>query len=682
MNIINPLKLNNSYTQTVNTPPIRPASNTSSQNQTQLCTTQASKAVSQQMKVLIDLNHKEKFVDKNVTVSQVQRNLKALYEISEFLKNTPSLNQFNLTYKDLCDNYFDGLKSRYDVPINFEDRKESLIKFAKLSEQSKNPELLKKIGTETLENIIYFQLDAVSSFDEKTFDVYNRLFNDDIFKPFVEKLSSKKIVSSLFQGEDTDTINKNLDVLKKSLQNEKYAFIKNINPDFDILKYKGDISKFFEILKTYNEKLQQNQKLNFIIDPETNEAVISVTEELDTEFLLRKRDIYDINLKRISEDSTVYSRNKNNILVQNTRVEDFKNNTTYHIRQYCDDQKPSNNSHEKKKTWLLDRQIKEVKDSQGNVINREIIKESGVDGALNIKTIDKNGKIRTTSKAYKNSDGSIYIEKNLKSPDGFVTRIRYKNRTGKDGAQNAEIMDYTVYDTEGKEIAKRENILQKINNLCNASYKNGEKHRIYYTSRDEIKVLNETTGRVVKLNLNELVKDGDKELKEFFKTLSGSTLETLHDTITAVVKTESFDSHCIPEAGYLETAADRFILEHEKGHIKSYRFGNVSQNSKTPFAASLLNGHKGRLSTDKVLLEIYNEEKRMFAASVPRRVRAFAQYYNDSSHLLNHGGIEEVFSDVEAMLNNTTVPMEIIKRVHLLQENFPKTVAYIMKQKI
>lgn len=684
MNSIDAIKFNTAGVnnrQRTAAPSFRGAVYTPAQNQTQVCSSEANKAIADQIHVLVKMNAGERFLDKSFTVPQVHKKLAALYEISDYIKENPYLNAADMSFEDLSDSYFEGLKYGNNADFNVQKQKEFLKKLSAIGENPSSRELFKKIAPEVISDIVVAQTDVVNTFDARTFETYNNIFNNKIYKPFTTKMSPARVVSNLIRGEDTVTINKNLSLMKKLLKKKEYSFLsKESVLDFNLFKYKGDLREFFDVLKNYNDKLHKNEKLSFFVDTETNEVVISITDKIDKNFIIRKRDILDTKMNKLSSDSTVFSRNKDNILVQTTKVEDYKNNTSYQIRQLCDDGNKTELFDKNTRRWLLDKQVKEVKDAKGKIISREIIMESGIDGAFNIKTLDAEGRIHTKATAYKNPDGSVYIEKNMKSPDGILTRVRYKNRMTKDGVQTAEIMDYSIYDSNGKQIAKRENILQRINNLCNETIKDGEKHKIYI-NKNSIKVVNEKSGKVSLINLETLIRNNDKELTEFFKNLSGSTLETINDTVSSVVKTSPMDSYCIPETRYLEVGADNFILHHELGHIKSFTRGNVSTDSGSILSNTLLNGNKGRLSTDPELVKIFTEEQNRFNSSFPRRIREFAQYFTDRVHIKEFGGLEEAFSDIEALLNNVKVPKEVMKRVHFLQENYPKTIAYIIKRK-
>ena len=652
--------------------------------QTEVCSKEANEAIRNQLNTLIKLNTKEKFIDKKITLSKIQKDLSALYEIQKFIDNDELLKtNLEIDYNTICASYFDGLKygSYRDVDVN--TAKKILSELSVLYQKPETEKLARVIDMEILKYAFTGQTDIIPKLKPETMKIYCDIFNSPELKGIVQNLDSEKIVSEIIENKNPAVLEKNAETIKNLIKKPEYAFFKEIKiPDPNILRYDGDIKAFFDLLKGYKNNLLKNEELRYFIDNEANEAIIRITDEVNETFKTQKNLVFDKSLKMVSMDTTVLSVNKNNRRVQNIRTIDLLNNTEYRTRLVEDMEFTNKTERGKKANWILDTQIKEAKNKDGKIIKREIIKESGIDGAYNIKTIDESGKIKTKAMAYKNSDGSIYIEKNIESTDGTKTRVRFKNRVSKYGEQTAEIMDYQISDVNGNEISKRENIIQQINNLHTESYVNGEKHKIYYMDKDVVRVVNQKTGKISVLNLNELVRNGDTELKEFIKALPGATLETLSETVKTVVKTPKEDSSCIPMTKYLETAADRFVIDHEIGHLKSFINGNFLQEQKTRLVADIFDAENNRLSRDPELVKIYEEEMAEFVKNVPRRIRNFAQYFSNYAHAKTNNGLEEAFAEIEALINNVKIPKFIYRRAHLLQENFPKTIAYIMQHRI
>lgn len=652
--------------------------------QSEICSKEANEAIRNQLNTLIKLNAKEKFIDKKITLSKIQKDLSALYEIQKFIDSNELLKtNLDVDYGELCEYYFDGLKYRNCKDIDKDAMKKILSELSTLYKNPETEKLTQKIDQEILKYAFLGQTDIILKLNPEMIKKYCNIFNCSDLKAFFKNLEAEKIVYEIIENKNPAILEKNAETIKNLINNPEYAFLKEIKiHDPNILRYDGDIKAFFDLLKSYQNNLLKNEKLRYFIDNESKETVIRITDEVDETFKTQKNLVFDKSLKMVSMDTTVLSVNKNNQRVQNIRTIDLLNNTEYRTKLIEDKKFAPTSKAEDKAIWILDTQIKEVKNKDGKTIKREIIKESGIDGAYNIKTIDESGKIKTKAMAYKNSDGSVYIEKNIESTDGTKTRVRFKNRVSKYGEQTAEIMDYKITNAKGEEISKRENIIQQINNLHTESYVNGEKHKIYYLDKDVIRVVNQKTGKISVLNLNELVRNGDTELKGFIKTLPGSTLETISETVKAIDKVSQESAACIPQTKYLETAADRFVIDHEIGHLKSFINGNFLQEQKTRVVADFFDAEKNRLSQDPELVKIYKEEMANFVKNVPRRIRNFAQYFSDYAHTQTNNGLEEAFAEIEALINNVKIPKFVYRRAHLLQENFPKTIAYLMQRRI
>ncbi len=665
---------------------ISPLSDTVSMGnvQTEVCSKEANEAIRNQLNTLIKLNSEEKFLDKKITLPKIQKDLSALYEIQKFIDGNEILKtNLDVDYATLCESYFDGLKHGSLHEIDTTSTNKVLSKLSVLYQKPETQKLAQKIDQEILKYVFVGQTDIIPKLNPEMMKTYCDIFNSPDLKEIVQNLDAEKIVSEIVENKNPAILEKNAEIIKKLINNPEYAFLKEIKAhDPNILRYDGDIKEFFDLLKNYKNNLLKNEKLRYFIDNEAHEAVIRITDEVNETFKTQKNWVFDKSLKMVSMDTTILSVNKNNRRVQNIRTIDMLNNTEYRTKLIEDKEFAKIAETDEKANWILDTQIKEVKNKDGKIIKREVIKESGIDGAYNIKTIDETGKIKTKAMAYQNGDGSVYIEKNTESTDGTKTRVRFKNRVSKYGEQTAEIMDYKITNAKGEEISKRENIIQQINNLHTESYVNGEKHKIYYLDKDVIRVVNQKTGKISVLNLNELVRNGDTELKGFIKTLPGSTLETISETVKAIDKVSQESAACIPQTKYLETAADRFVIDHEIGHLKSFINGNFLQEQKTRVVADFFDAEKNRLSQDPELVKIYEEEMAEFVKNVPRRIRNFAQYFSNYAHAKTNNGLEEAFAEIEALINNVKIPKFIYRRAHLLQENFPKTIAYIMQHRI
>lgn len=637
----------------------------------ELCSKQASKAISEQIKVLIDLNSQEHFLDKNLTVAKVQDNISALYDLSQQIAKSQSLSHMT-TFEDLCDSYFQGLKHGFDIHLESKKIGKCISSLDKFASNPANKNIFEKIGDDLLMGIIFMGSDDVSKFEKNTLNNYTKLFNNTVFEKFLEKISPELIIKNLTEDKNSNIVSKNIDILTKKLALPEYAFISALEkPDIDIINFNGDLNKLLDLLKSYNDRLRPSEKLDFVIDPQANEAVIAIKDEIGKDFYNKRVFVYDSHFNMLSTEGSTFGVNKDNIRTQNTNLKDLRKNTTYQIHHFYDP---------KTQKWILDSQIKEEKDAAGKMISREFIKLSGVEGTYNIKVMDSKGRLHTTSFAYKKPDGSVYIEKNLKSPQGIMTRVRYKNKPDKNGDIQAQIMDYVIYDKDGNELAKRESALSRLNNLCTTSSVNGKVHKVY-TNNDKIRVVNESTGKITQIDLNEIIKDSDRELKEFFKGLCGATLEELNDTVHSVYKASPLESSCTYEARRLDVAPDEFILHHEKGHLLSHKNGNsfVSNGFRN---ISFFDSNKNNFSSDKKLMKIFQEEKQEYLNSLPRRIRLYAAYFiNEYLHDVKNGGLEEVVAETEALINTAKAPLWVLKRAHQLQENFPKTIAYIIKHR-
>ena len=173
-------------------------------------------------------------MDKNLTVAKVQNNISALYDLSQQIAKSSSLSEM-VTFEDLCDDYFEGLKHGYDIHLESKKIKKCISSLDKFASNPANKNIFKKIGDDLLAGIIFMGSDDVSKFEKKTLNNYTKLFNNTVFEKFLEKISSELIIKNLTEDKNSNIVSKNIDILTKKLALPEYAFITALDkPDIDL----------------------------------------------------------------------------------------------------------------------------------------------------------------------------------------------------------------------------------------------------------------------------------------------------------------------------------------------------------------------------------------------------------------------------------------------------------------
>lgn len=108
-----------------------------------------------------------------------------------------------------------------------------------------------------------------------------------------------------------------------------------------------------------------------------------------------------------------------------------------------------------------------------------------------------------------------------------------------------------------------------------------------------------------------------------------------------------------------ELSDDLGIFSHELGHAKFYGLD---------------------FKNDKELYKIYNAEKKAYTANFPESRIKMTDYFLNGNTQTNKKGLNELVAETN-MISNTIQTADFIQdRTIFLEENFPKTIAYIRQK--
>lgn len=643
---------------------IAPVNNTIPSN-LEAYSSQTSKAVSDTMKALIEMQSQYGIFPQNVTYKEVGRQTENLVQLYNYSYQNPILSKFAEKFKDFADIIDDVYSYGVKTDFNPKERIPSLNKLALFGAKPENEELFNKFGEELFNNIFVHNEDYLSKFDPKAIENVNRIMNNESLNAYKTKFKDQQLISLLTEKENNRLISKNISLIEKALKRPEYAFLADVTTiDPDILKYNGDLPGLLKLLRSHNKNLKKGEKLRFYIDYISGETNIIIEKKEGESLIFKKGLYYDKNLKCNSISSSIQGQMENGQKTLNTKINDLRNNTHYTTRELYD---------ESRKVWVLQSHIKEQKDEAGKLLHREIIKTSNVEGAYNIKTQDAQGHIHTKSTATKNSEGTT-ITKNLVSPDGTVSKIRYKlSPNGRN-----EAFGYQVSDTQGNILAEKTDYKTHISDTHIKENINGKKYNITHY-KDEILIYDEAADKYSKLNLRKLSGSERNTFKDILKRLPAPELISMSESLESLEHIADVESKFFHFDNKISSAADAFVLEHEFGHCKNRVLQNQSEIQKImTFAPDKI---EYEIASDKKLQQIFAEEKKAFDLAFPKPIRQYTNYFTSNLPLNGEklGRLGEVNSEFNALKNMAYIPAWIMKRAHFLQENFPKTAAYLLK---
>ena len=338
---------------------------------------------------------------------------------------------------------------------------------------------------------------------------------------------------------------------------------------------------------------------------------------------------------------------------------DFRNNTVTTVKKSYD--------YEKMKYNILEQTV--VKnDKNGNMLRKEVMTPSEIDGIYDINYTYANGRTKQVAKAtIDKKTGIKTIKRDIKSDNGTRTQFLYE-----DDPQGNRIMDYKITNKDGKILMGVSQSFEVIDDNHFVSSNNGYKYDIKTDDKKlTVKDLhhNKETSIVFENKFN-----GDKKnLINLMKKVPG---HELFETVENISKMESTDS--VYQAGFSPVSKevsimdDLFVFLHELGHAKD------AQKQKT-YREKLL-GENKMFTGNKDIKETYLKERETFNKYHSDEERNHVSYFTQAKgHYGGEwGGLAEVVAETNAITNAVSDgKISLGVRSQYLQQHFPETIAKI-----
>ena len=338
---------------------------------------------------------------------------------------------------------------------------------------------------------------------------------------------------------------------------------------------------------------------------------------------------------------------------------DFRNNTVTTVKKSYD--------YEKMKYNILEQTVEKI-DKDGNLLRKEILKPSEVNGVYDVMYVYPNGETKQASKAtVDKKTGIVSIKRDFKSNNGTRTQFLYE-----DDPKGNRIIDYKITDKNGKILMGLSKSFEVVDDNHFISSKNGYKYDIT-TDDKKLTVKDLHHNREASINFEEKLIGNKKDLVNLLKKVSG---EELLETVANIGKMDSTDS--IYQAGFSPVSKDvnimdnLFVFLHELGHAKD------SQNQKT-YKEKLLG--KNKMFTDnKDIKETYLRERETFNKFHSEEERNHVKYFTQAKGHYGgeFGGLAEVVAETNAITNSFADEKSGLSiRSQYLQQYFPETIAKI-----
>ena len=327
----------------------------------------------------------------------------------------------------------------------------------------------------------------------------------------------------------------------------------------------------------------------------------------------------------------------------------------------------------------------------GNMINKHQFKPSKIKGEFEVTETAQNGKEYKIGLTELDKKGGKHIEKHFTSPDGTVTdyvfaddkkgnRFLYYKITDKDknvlyettkkfkvlsknhfqSSTNGVLYDIVFNDDRVIVTKGNQKVEYKIKEFTKQDYKNIEDLQYKHLKDKDLKKKLEDG----EITIGEIVQEKgiidkyviDKKLVKTLKNLSGEEWFALKNSKVYAINfsLQKYVAHSI--GNHIEVGNDNNMLstiEHELGHEKD----NVLD-----------------LKNDETLRQIYEEEKKQFTTTMPDIVIRQAGYFLRDTMA---NGLGETCAEANLITNCAQEWDDVGSRTMFLQQNFPKTIAYI-----
>ena len=592
-----------------------------------------------------------------------QKEYNDIARILKYIGSNPNFPNCEVNIKDITD-FIQTAKTdcNFDPSVNLETTKEGIDKLSRFLDNPLNQKFFPKISEECFTEILTTNSNFADSFLPDNAAYMGRLFSDEAFQPIFNTLNGKDIIEILRDKNfDKELMSRNLTILKDGLTAGWLKFGReNIPFNINLLSYKGNLAELLHNLQTKCSQLPDDKIFNYHINSQTGETVFRYT---DKSYKTENFQIYNVDFEPIGCMNT-----EKNGPVKNVIIKDLVRNTDYVIKKLFDEQNQE---------WVVVYQMKEVKDELNQLKSREFMMLSNVEGVYNIKEMDEEGQLHTLCKARKDSDGT-HIEKKLRSFDGTQTAVKYYASPN----NRDEFFEYKIIDTRGNVLAKKETAIKVLDENTVETNTNGKKYIVSNTP-EGIVISNFETGEAELFSNKKLQTQDKNSLINLLMQLTGEELIKLNNTVSRIIPvSQSVLSAFTPLEKTLYVGPDRFVTYHECGHAKDLLDESAIESwiNKQVDTDTL----KYKIAQDPEFLNIYESEKRAFVENYPSVIQDELRYFIDEKeHYLNkQGPVRETIADANGITNSPVFFAPLMYRSHYLQQYFPRTIAYLMNNKL
>ena len=525
--------------------------------------------------------------------------------------------------------------------------------------------------------------------------IYLDEINDAIERKDIDVLYN---ISQLVHNNKTDSLSEINDICKnKDIDNQTLvSIIELFNRDEAIQFYREDPKLVTNLLKNKIEYIHLPFLHEFIPQNQIIEKINEQLTDLKKEYKFEKLSIETYSLKDTEieiqdNNENIFRFDKNNGKLTSISTADNS------VKNYTTGTEITSKSFLQKDLIATEAGIDVdvpyyreiiVNKLNGEPVLNELLVESDIEGEYEIYQTYPDGNRYKVGLAEYDKNGGKHIEKTLTALDGSKTNYVYSD--DKDGNR---FLHYNITDKDGNITFKTEKKFKVLSENHYQTSKNNEHYdieikddKIITTKLDSNK---EKTDEVVEY---QIVDFSDEDYKKIYENFNGTDESSLTNSLK-LYGDKIVDKRLL--SAVKELSGDEWFALSKN---TSYIIGNYSkplnacagdnvilisedvrQNS---FLATIEHeiGHEKfaylKLDQDTELQRIYNEERTNFINSFPKENIQSISYFLDDN-VNNWRGLNETCAETNQLINIPQSFDGIKDRTIILQQFFPKTIAYI-----
>lgn len=561
---------------------------------------------------------------------------------------------------------------------------QKLNNFIKVLNYVMSKESLKDINSR-----IYWSFESYTKTDdknilndlEKCYEIIDKIEN---FKSIIPNQYICPVLSSLINDEKFDIKQENLSYLNELLNDENLSEMVSSTADTIIFKFltkDRDIEKLRAnkmLLKDYRKENPNDD--SFITSPKLLSFEGNVKDLIAKYKELKESNnvYFEINGDNQNVEFHCYQDNGEKLLIYDKNMKLLSEQI---MKKTGDDKLEAivfdkvHNSEHKIITKaegandlfsLAEKIISRYFDDKGRVVKMKCYNESCFDGAVNIKEQSPNEPVKNLAKTRETQQGT-FTEKELTSCDGTKTLI--KSHVGVNGNES---YTYRIVDKEGNELLNHNRWRKVVDDNTILYGVNGKEYKAEF-SDSSITVVNISNGDETVIDLNKLCPTNKKKHTiKMLKSVPADELLKINKYIKTLDWTRADDSYFSHVDKSITTGSNNFIFGHEFGHAKDF---SLTYTCKTEIPVGVISG-------DKKLQEIYLKELDNLKKNEPDCIREVINYFTaggEEHYGGEFGGLAEIVAETNALQATAQSHPMLQMRTQILQEYFPRTIAYLIK---